>query len=223
MFKPKVNETGSIGSYISGLAPAGIYGKEIFFVNKKGLIQLKTGYPFGGLIRENVIRLYNDTVNTYIDINGKVLFQILGRRTYCGEFSDGLALVVKGDSTRYYNRFGEVVIALKDEFYHGNFSEELAIIGNTITKQSLGYINKKGEIVIQMQFTTAYDFKEGLAAVRDSSTKKIGFIDKQGNWVILPQFDHVPDDGFNNGLALFIKNNKMGYVNKLGKIVWIEK
>jgi len=44
--------------------------------------------------------------------------------------------------------------------------------------------------------------------------------DKNGSYVINPQFDGVFID-FYNGLAAVMFGEKMAYVDKMGKIVWL--
>ena len=54
---------------------------------------------------------------------------------------------------------------------------------------SYGYINKKGQFVINPQFEAAHNFNGRIAPVR--SAGKWGFIDKKGQYVVNPQFDEV--------------------------------
>jgi hypothetical protein len=66
------------------------------------------------------------------------------------------------------------------------------------------------------------DFSEGLAAVKNISTKLQGYINEQGKIVIAPQYTFT--DPFSEGLAYFAilercngdetRPNKMGYINK---------
>lgn len=149
------------------------------------------------------------------------------------EFSEGLALVLTGGRWEYYNntwlmvdgeycyidKEGEIIInphcsnAL-------SFSEGLAAVR---IDGLWGYIDKMGNVVINPQFDYfADDFSEGLASVQIGGMNgKYGYIDKEGNIVINPQFDHAYS--FSEGLAKVKIDGKLGYVNKKGKIVWIEK
>lgn len=54
-----------------------------------------------------------------------------------------------------------------------------------------GYINKKGEYVINPQFDMANAFSDGLAKV--SVNEKYGFIDKDGKYVINPTYSSATD------------------------------
>jgi hypothetical protein len=80
------------------------------------------------------------------------------------------------------------------------------------------------KMVIQPQYSYAFPFSEGLAAV--AVDDKIGFIDRNGNFVIRPAFDGRQASATENGLymfregrALFRDNGKYGYLDKRGKIV----
>ena len=60
-----------------------------------------------------------------------------------------------------------------------------------------GYVDSKGEFVIDPQFDDAADFSEGLARVKIGGTSrysdggKWGYINPKGEFVINPQFDEV--------------------------------
>ena len=52
-----------------------------------------------------------------------------------------------------------------------------------------GFIDTKGQYVINPQFDNAGEFSEGLAPVEIGG--KYGFIDTKGQYVINPQFDNA--------------------------------
>ena len=64
-----------------------------------------------------------------------------------------------------------------------------------------GYMNQKGEVVIEIQYAEAQGFTEGLARVNvgDRENKKMGFINEKGEMVIEPVYEYV--SGFSDGLA----------------------
>ncbi len=80
-----------------------------------------------------------------------------------------------------------------------------------------GYINTKGEWVIQPIFDSVYNFIDGLARVELNG--KYGYIDTRGDWVIQPTFDFI--GRFNEGLASARLNNKQGFIDKKGN--WVIK
>lgn len=106
------------------------------------------------------------------------------------------------------------------------FSEGLAAVSEGVY---WGYINTKGDEVIQCKFLNAFSFSEGLAVAMDSDGK-YGYIDTKGNWIIEPQY--IAASEFVNGIACVIKdssfdsglessydlcNKKMNFINKKGE------
>ena len=93
-----------------------------------------------------------------------------------------------------------------------NDTPELFPIGQN---RKVGYMNRKGEVVIQPQFSgEARFFSEGLAAacIEDN---KCGYIDETGKFVINPQFERT--SRFSEGLAAVQVGEKVGYIDKTGK------
>ena len=95
-----------------------------------------------------------------------------------------------------------------------------------LSEQKVGYVNKKGEVIIKPTFYEAKDFFDGLAAVKISG--KWGYIDKTGKIIIEPLFDcaypfleglaRVGIGGAERGInGSYIK--KLGYIDKTGKMV----
>ena len=109
---------------------------------------------------------------------------------------------------------GKVVIPAKFTSV-GFFFDELAW-AKTADKK-LGYINKKGEWVIEPQFLAAKNFGlvSGLARVKTANGWT--YVDKAGKTVTID--DTESWGNFNNGLAKGKKDGKTGYYNKNGE--WI--
>ncbi|MDY6784551.1 MAG: WG repeat-containing protein [Cyanobacteriota bacterium] len=86
-----------------------------------------------------------------------------------------------------------------------------------------GYIDSTGKVIIEPQFSGAFDFSEGLAAVfidvfrNDKYRYKYGYIDSTGKVVIPPQFKVAFP--FSNRRAAVEIEGKMGYIDKAGKVV----
>lgn len=78
----------------------------------------------------------------------------------------------------------------------------------------IGFVDTKGNLVIQPQFDKAYNFSEGLALVQKNGLW--GFIDKNGKLVI----DTIYEDAFvfEEGLAPIMKDGRYGYIDKAGKM-----
>ena len=69
-----------------------------------------------------------------------------------------------------------------------------------ITENGLwGYINRKGDVVVEPQFQMAGPFFEGMAEIIENF--KVGFIDVTGRVVIKPQLEPAMFRSFREGLA----------------------
>ncbi len=81
-----------------------------------------------------------------------------------------------------------------DDFPNASFHEGLAAVR---LGKKYGYINRRGEIIIEPRFQFAQIFSEGLARVVIND--RSGYIDKTGRVVIAPQFYRAYK--FSDGLA----------------------
>ncbi|MDU2360332.1 MAG: WG repeat-containing protein, partial [Campylobacter concisus] len=82
-----------------------------------------------------------------------------------------------------------------------------------------GYINTKGEQIVECKFDGARDFHEGFADVKKDG--KWGYINTKGEQIIERKFDDAY--GFNEGFALVEKDGKYGYINTKGYPVIFDK
>lgn len=92
------------------------------------------------------------------------------------------------------------------------FSEGLAAVK---IKNRYGFINKRGDIVIEPKYVDAFGFSDGLAAVEVG--RRYGFIDHNGTMVIEPQFGFTT--AFTEGLASVINYNDYFIIDKNGNTV----
>ena len=100
-----------------------------------------------------------------------------------------------------------------DSFYPtmSSFHDGLAAVSKD---GKWGYIDKKGNLAIPLQYDKALDFSEGKAAV--SKDGNWGYIKKDGSFLILPRFTSA--SGFKEGLA-FVDNT---FINLFGVPIPIE-
>lgn len=111
---------------------------------------------------------------------------------------------------------------LEEYDYVGSFSDGLALVYKIIKpgkdeQSKYGFINKKGKLVIEMQYDLAQNFSEGLACVRKGDRSY--YINTKGEIVIkLPK--GASSLSFSEGLAwVKSENGKYSYINKKGKTV----
>lgn len=94
----------------------------------------------------------------------------------------------------------------------GVFHDGLAVVK---AAERYGYIDRSGAIVIPIQWMNAYDFSEGLAALRVDK-KHFQFINTAGTVVIKSKkYDSV--GRFRNGVCRVVKGGKVKWIDTKGK------
>lgn len=78
-----------------------------------------------------------------------------------------------------------------------------------------GFINHRGEVVIDFEYDYATNFYDGLSAVQKNG--KYGFIDTNNKTVVPFIYDNAYF--FSDGLALVQKDGKYGFINHQGNVV----
>lgn len=194
-----------IGSFI------GIKGNNgrFYFVNKKGkAINAKTWEEIAdfaeglALVKDNGKWGFIDTLgNTVIDIKYEV----------ASNFSKGAAMV------RLNNKF--FLINKKGQAVGSNLYDAAGNPGNgtfPVQKNKLvGLIDSKGNTIIDFKYTSIlYMSDERVWASKDG---KWGLLDNKGN--ALSEFIYQGAYDFESGFSRVVLNDKVGVVNKAGKII----
>ena len=91
----------------------------------------------------------------------------------------------------------------------GSFNEGFAAVKKD---GKYGYINTKGEQIVECKFDNGGDFNEGFAVVKKDG--KWGYINTKGEQIVECKFDNGGD--FNEGFAVVKKDGKCGYINTKG-------
>jgi hypothetical protein len=166
----------------------------------------------------------------YVDTKGEWSIEPQFEEAY--GFEDGLATVKVGGRSGLIGRDGKFVVNPQYDHIFG-VSEGYAIFytgtGSIPGCQycaNYGFINTKGQVVVDAKFVQRPDahgglrspvapFSEGLAAVKTDDGW--GFIDPTGKMVIDPQFDDARS--FQDGLAFVSVLGKEAYITKTGAFV----
>lgn len=116
-----------------------------------------------------------------------------------------------GDKWGVLTAYGEQLAEVKFDSV-GVFHDGLAVVK---AAERYGYIDRSGAIVIPIQWMTAYDFSEGLAALRVDK-KHFQFINTAGTVVIKSKkYDSV--GRFRNGVCRVVKGGKVKWIDTKGK------
>ncbi len=202
-----------------GLAP--VFEVEYYFINSKGEklesevkdFRLKNFMGFG-------IRGFNEglapiEVNKkwgYLNTSGKLV--IPAKYDYVTAFKEGVATAKVGSQWYILDKQGkEIEVNIPKLKNLRDFVNGYAIFDNLDKK--FGFINTKGEVVIEPKFTSVGDFHAGLAWAKNEQ-KLSGYINTTGEWVIEPTYNATHDFDEKSGMALVKVVNEWFYINKAG-------
>lgn len=158
-----------------------------------------------------------------IDTDGKIISTLKNIESLEG-YREGIfrAKVLESGTVRwvYYNLEGKKLFTVKaDEAY--DFYEGLAITANTFPEKEVetlfGFINTKGEKVIDNNLIDALPFNEGLAFVASDNLR--GYINTKGELALsIPS--NLVGNTFSEGKAA-VQNPefKIGYINTKGEVI----
>lgn len=210
--------------FSEGLAAVKI-GEKWAYIDRVGQFVVKPKFDDAERFSEGMARVAINHKNGYIDSAGRMI--IKPRFDNAVEFSEGLARINIGytyglNSTDpgyrngkwgYIDRFGRVVIEPQFDEWADDFAQGRAIVR---VDGTYGFINKSGQVVIDIKYEDASRFSEGLAPVRLEG--KWGYIDLEGRTVIPFKFSGA--ESFNDGIATVNGGNNR--INRNGEIIWTE-
>lgn len=129
-------------------------------------------------------------------------------------FNEGMAGININECIGYINKDFQVVIEPKYGLQSGPFSEGVAAVctPKIVDNKRYGFIDKKGQVVIDFIYEIVDNFNEDLAVVL--LDHKYGAIDKSGKLIIDNKYDWIND--FKEGRAFFKKDNLWGILDNKG-------
>ena len=201
-----------VGDFHDGLAFVKDASEKIGFIDKTGMNVIPCQWKVVDNFSEGFAAVQDENGNYgYIDKIGQLVIPYQYKDAK--PFQNGLTIVQISDNEwTFIDKAGKRPYSIWAEVRA--FSEGLAPVKNA--NGLWGYINEKGEVVLDFQWTDAYSFSEGLAAV--SVDDKYGYINKQGEVVIQPQW--LVAGEFSEGLApVSVSMMKMGYINTKGEMI----
>ncbi|MCX7735573.1 MAG: WG repeat-containing protein [Candidatus Kapabacteria bacterium] len=172
---------------------------HVKYLDLSGKVILEPDFDYAYDFVNGIAMVFNFTDKTktskkfgFIDKKGKVVVPC--NLNDASQFSEGLAYVSNDDYKGYIDTAGKLIINLNENAGF-KFSEGLAAVNNK--KFEFGFIDKKGDLVINYRFDEVGYFNEGFA--KYNRDNKFGFIDRQGNERIPANFDIVRN--FSEGQA----------------------
>lgn len=198
---------------------------ECKFLNAFDFNQGIASVSTGKLVYTGNIRHTENEKYGAIDKKGNILINLTF--SYINQFKDGIAIAKFNNDIHgmygWINKTGGWQIMPKysscndfDEYGMAKVQIEKRITtdSSSISSQKYGYINYKGDYLIQPIFDYLGDFINNKAVAKLGGT---GYIDRLGNDNISFIYDYA--DGFNNKIALVQRKNLFGYINEIGEEV----
>lgn len=194
-------------------APVRVMRKNKYGYEKAGVLVVKAKYDQASEFCEGLARVGKANKYGFVDEVGKEV--VPAQFVAASNFSYGYAAVKESDGVCYFiDKTGK---KMNGEVYADTkaFNEGLAPAqanGNYL----YGFIDVKGNMVIEPSYSSVSWFYEGLAAVSKNigGAKRYGYINKNG--VAVTAFEYEAAKDFKNGVACVKKDGKFGLVDKFG-------
>ena len=179
----------TMNRFSNGLAPIRGKNKKFGFMNTKGEVVIKPQFISVGHFTAQLAWARDDSKKAGL-INQKGEWVVEAKYEYA-KFMDaetGLMRVRDESGWKFVDVNG-VEIKAEGAVAYGDFHNGLAWARNSM--REVGFINVKGEWVIEPSFQSARHFSDGYCAVK--VIDEWGFINKKGEWVIKPSLVKVRD------------------------------
>ena len=134
----------------------------------------------------------------------------------CYDFYDNRAIITKGRKKGFIDLNGKQRVPPRFNIIDA-YSQELASAGYIdfarMTSKS-GYVNKAGEVAIDIQYDITSPFEQERACVQVD--ERWGYIDLKGQYIVEPRYESAQT--FSEGLAGVKENGSWGYIDRGGRM-----
>lgn len=196
--------------FMEGVAPVQV-GDKWGFIDQRGNTVIPFQYDAARPFEEGLAATYIEGQGWgYINHAGEnvIAFQFSGTEP----FTDGLAIAALGNNHFFIDKTGKE--AFPNTYYDkaASFYQGYADVSRN---GKWGRINKRGDLVIPIQYDYIDAFSDGIARVRIND--KWGYVDSAGSEITSIKYD-LPGN-FHENMAAVQINGKWGYINREGKEV----
>ncbi len=199
-------------------------GKQSAVIDMTGTIVVAPSHKKLRRISEGKVSFESGGKMGLLDLAGKELIPPI--YDHLSPPKDSWCLVKKQGRSYFINISGKTVLDPADKGdIAWEFSEGLTPIrmkskhGRAKGKHRWGFIDRKGNVVIEPRFVRVHRFSQGMATVETDPKMGFlwGYIDKTGKLLIQPKWHHTEE--FTFGLAVVKVGEKFGFIDKKGKLV----
>jgi WG repeat protein len=156
-------------------------GNKMGIKTEDGQIIIPAVYDFVAIPSDDLFTVTEAGYTAYFDKEGNVVLSFSNLYESYGNFTEGLARVMRNGKWGFINKEGEEVIPPRFHFAD-EFAGGRSIVRNENDRH--GAIDKQGNLVIDYQFPVLTGFVKGYAKFGDLKTW--GLIDASGN-IVVPQ------------------------------------
>lgn len=122
-------------------------------------------------------------------------------------FSEGFKLINKNGEVLTNTLFSSV----------GNFKDSLCAV---FVDDAMGFVNTKGELVIECKYFGAQEFSEGLVCVKElKENSAYGFLNENGDVIIPFNFQQQNPSYFNDGISVVYLKKDKTIITKDGTVI----
>lgn len=189
-----------------------------------GLLCLAAPAPAGGAAPADPIPYFKGGKWGYSDAARHLVVPAVYDKA--GRFTEGRALVEKGQRKGFIDPTGREVVPLR--YAHAEpFSEGRAAVGESgaFGSDHFGFVDREGQVVIPLRYDSVNSFAGGLAKVEmgQGSVQHWGFVDAQGREVVPPdKYAYV--GSFSEDVAPVFEEHEIdierfGFVDRQGREV----
>lgn len=168
---------------------------------------------------EGLYRVSKNGKYGFVDKTGKVIVPIIHTFHKVGCVEDGFVTIYgeRGEGKIGIDRFGKKVHIERNKNLDYGIVKKPEDRGNPVAKGALVNV-RTGEVLTAFKYSGARGFKDGLGTVsidNEDGTSLWGVLDTKGNEVVEVKYDGIWD--FDGDTARFLKDGKVGYVDRSGK------
>lgn len=164
------------------------------YINLMGEVVIPCQYISAQPFNDNGLAIVQDE-NRFLSIDRKG--NIIHKHQHDEIIPDGTILKVRNDKLWGWSDCkGEIIVPIQFEETRPFGTSALAPV---LINGKWAYINREGAVSIKRQFTDAYPFIDGRAAVKTGTMW--GMIDEKGFYMVNPQYDNLSNDYLQQALG----------------------